>query len=57
LDNISSENEFKFKIVFRTYGSDHQIIVDEFVEFLTGKHPIFQNNHPIEKPYEHEYGN
>lgn len=57
LADISAEHDFKFKIIFRTYGSDHQIIFDEFVEFLQGNHPIFQNSHPVEQLFEHEYGN
>ena len=40
----------KFKIVFRTFGIDHNEIYEEFADFLYGKHPYFKNENPIPEP-------
>mmetsp|Transcript_17977 Transcript_17977/g.15897 ORF Transcript_17977/g.15897 Transcript_17977/m.15897 type:complete len:282 (+) Transcript_17977:390-1235(+) len=43
------EEQIEFKIIFRTFGVDHEAISNEFMEFLYNKHPIFENNYPIEE--------
>ena len=50
-------SEFEFKIIFRTFGIDHKIIYDEFIEYLNNKHPIFENKYPEDTPFVNEYEN
>jgi hypothetical protein len=50
LDDLKHQKRLirDFKIVFRTFGVDHQAVFDEFSQFLIGEHPIFSNDHSIE---------
>ena len=49
--------KLEFKIIFRTFGKDHQTIHEEFEEFIIGNHPIFKNDFPPEKICEQKYSN
>lgn len=58
LNDVKQNNEdFDFKIIFRTFGGDHKVIYDEFAEFWLGKHPIFKNAFPEENIHDIQYAN
>ena len=53
----SVPSKLDFKLIFRTFGSDHFAIYEEFMEFLHNKHPLFPNPNPVTDTHEHEFGN
>mmetsp|Transcript_2835 Transcript_2835/g.3485 ORF Transcript_2835/g.3485 Transcript_2835/m.3485 type:complete len:414 (-) Transcript_2835:15-1256(-) len=53
----SEKPEVEFKIIFRTFGIDHKIIYDEFIQYLKGQHQIFKFDFPVDNPIKHVYGN
>ncbi|CAI2368992.1 unnamed protein product [Moneuplotes crassus] len=56
-ENSKEDAKFKGKLIFRTFGSDHKMIYDELLAFLTGNHPFFTNEFPIEHPTDGTYSN
>ena len=49
--------KFDFKIIFRTFGSDHQKVHEEFEEFLMGNHPLFKTDFITEDIWKQKYSN
>lgn len=57
-NNVMQNNkDFSFKVIFRTLGSDHRAIYDEFREFCKGRHPFFKNKYPEDRIAEIKYEN
>ena len=53
----TDNSNFEFKIIFRTFGVDHKMIYEEFLEYLRNEHPIFENKYPEVNPFTNEFEN
>jgi hypothetical protein len=58
LDSLAANDpDFSYKIIFRTFGTDHKEIYDEYTEYLKGTHPLFENSYPKERLSSEKYSN